>query len=1137
MVRLSSRLGRLGSKYGVVVVGSGYGGGVAASRLARAGLEVCVLERGREHALGEFPADEVEAAEQSQASTPDTPRGRLGSPLGLFDFHVEPDFTILRGCGLGGTSLINAGVALPADDRVFAQPQWPRALASDLAELRRCEAIARTMLEPRTYPSGWPRLAKLDAHRRSAEHMRERFELAPINVCFETGQNAFGSERQQCTLCGDCVTGCNVGAKHTVTQTYLRDAWNHGAAIFTEITVDRVERAREGGWAVHLRPSAAGRERFDAQGELVVHAELVVLAAGTLGSTEILLRSRAAGLSLSPRLGEHFSGNADVLAFGYNNDRRIDGIGAGKRELDPTHPVGPTITSYIDGRTPQRPLDRHFIVEEGALPGAIDAIYPQGFRMAARAHGVDTDPGLLDGIGETKRELESALPGGVRRGALANTQTYLGMGHDSSAGRLELDARARLRVRWPDAAREPAIVAMHDRIRAATTANGGTFVPNPLWSSLLRSSLITVHPLGGCCMGEDASRGVTNHRGQVFAGSEGEAVHEGLYVADGSVLPTAIGVNPLLTITAIAERSVALLARERGLAIDYDPHARPATPREPEPIGIGVRFTERMAGTLARDAAALAGDHASAAARGEACAFVLTLMSDDLDALLADPDKRMTMLGTLECPHLSDAPLQVEDGEFRLLCDDPERIGTTQMIYAMTLVDDAGRRLRFRGVKYVRNDRGPDLWADTTTLFVDVHDEAGSALARGLLRIGLADFAKQLQTIRVSGTSSPLAALDAQLRFGRFFVGSLYDSYAGVFARPSVFDPQAPPRKRRPLRCGPPEIHYFFTSDRVQLCLTRYRGSKGPLVLVHGLGVSSGIFTVDTIPTNLVEFLCEQGYDVWLLDYRSSFELAAAAQPSEGDVIAAIDIPAGVAKVRALTGAASVQMVVHCFGATVTFMSLLAGKLEGVRSLVASQATPLVEATSLVRLKSGLHLPAALRALGVDTLTAYTDRDADWLAHLYDRALALYPLEREEHCRSATCHRISFMYSLLYEHDQLALATHDTLHELFGVACVPAFEHLAAMVRKGRIVDTKGNDVYLPHVERLRLPIRLIHGAENACFDPAGSERTLAWLQQHNDPSLYSRVVIAGFGHIDCIFGERAAQAVYPHILEHLEQT
>src|SRR5688572_18982246 len=132
----------------------------------------------------------------------------------------------------------------------------------------------------------------------------------------------------------------------------------------------------------------------------------------------------------------------------------------------------------------------------------------------------------------------------------------------------------------------------------------------------------------------------------------------------------------------------------------------------------------------------------------------------------------------------------------------------------------------------------------------------------------------------------------AKARFGRFFAGELFETYGDLFARPSAFNPDAPPRKRRPLRVAAPTIHYFFTSDRVQLCLTRYQGGpKGPVILCHGLGVSSRIFTVDTIDTNLVEYLYAYGYDVWLLDYRSSIELAAAAASATGDVIAAIDYP------------------------------------------------------------------------------------------------------------------------------------------------------------------------------------------------------------------------------------------------------
>ena len=1145
-MRLSSKLSELEPRYGVVVIGSGYGGGIAASRLARAGQRVCVLERGREFLPGEFPDTEAEAAAQSQATLPGTDVGHVGSPLALMDWHIEKDFNVLRGCGLGGTSLINANVSLEAHPKIFEDPRWPPELLADLdTRLAAGYRHAREMLDPHPYPDAFPQLAKLDAHRKSAAQMGERFAKVPLNVSFRAQTNAFGVELSACKLCGDCVTGCNHQAKHTVATNYLPDAWNHGAHIFTQVHVDWLERRADGLWAVHYTPVGAGAEAFEREGKLTVLADVVVLAAGTLGSTEILLRSRGHGLSLSAKLGHRFSGNADVIGFGYNTDHVVNGVGFGARAVDADTPVGPCITSLIDGRSDDRELSEHYLLEDAALPGAIDAIYPTALREAAEQWGTDTDRGVLDELAERSRELRSRLPGGARHGAVLHTQTFLGMAVDSCTGQLGLDAAGQLHIEWPDAEREHIIGRLNGRMIEATKALGGTFVPNPCWSSRLSSSLITVHPLGGCSMAVDAAHGVTNHRGEVFSGQTGTDVYPGLIVADGAVLPMSVGVNPLLTISAIAERNVALLAEARGWTIPYALDHRPPEPRPPIPApGVGVRFTERMAGYVA--AAEPGQTHAQAFEAGRAAeqsfAFVLTLVADDLDATLDDPHKRMSLDGTIDAPWLSPRPLQVSGGRFALLSDDPERLDTTNMIYEMTLTADDGRSFSFRGVKYVHDDRGLDLWSDTTTLFVELTDIEGSDGAdgtlayRGLLRIALSDFAKQLTTIDVTGAASKIEALQAKARFGRFFAGSLFDTYGDVFARPSVFDPDAPPRRRRPLRADPPRIHYMFTSDGVQLMLTRYRGGdKGPVVLVHGLGVSSRIFTVDTIDTNLVEYLVAHGYDVWLLDYRSSCELAAAAAPATGDVIAKIDLPEAVSEVRRLTGRDSVQMVVHCFGSTVFFMSMLGGHLHGVRAAVASQTAAHVDAAALVRVKSGLHLPDMLDALGVESLNAYTDTHARWYERLYDRALELYPVEREERCNSATCHRITFMYSLLYEHDQLALATHETLHELFGVAHVSAFDHLAAMVRHKHIVDADGNDIYLPHPERLAIPLRIIHGAENACYLPSGTERTYEWLRSHNDPGLVSRVVIPNFGHIDCIFGKRAATAVYPHILEHLE--
>ena len=240
MNRLSLALDQLKEHYTVVVVGSGYGGSITASRLARAGQRVCLLERGREILPGEYPDTEPEALREVQA---DTPPKRVGSPTGLYDFRVNPDINVFVGCGLGGTSLVNASVSIEADPRVFQDPVWPASLRNDLNTLV-AEGFQRAeeMLKPVRYPESQPPLRKVDAMRQSAARMDATFERVRINVTFEDRVNEAGVEQKACLLCGDCVTGCNHHAKNTVLMNYLPDAANHGAEIFTETQVRYLER-------------------------------------------------------------------------------------------------------------------------------------------------------------------------------------------------------------------------------------------------------------------------------------------------------------------------------------------------------------------------------------------------------------------------------------------------------------------------------------------------------------------------------------------------------------------------------------------------------------------------------------------------------------------------------------------------------------------------------------------------------------------------------------------------------------------------------------------------------------------------------------------------------------------------------
>jgi cholesterol oxidase len=144
----------------------------------------------------------------------------------------------------------------------------------------------------------------------------------------------------------------------------------------------------------------------------------------------------------------------------------------------------------------------------------------------------------------------------------------------------------------------------------------------------------------------------------------------------------------------------------------------------------------------------------------------------------------------------------------------------------------------------------------------------------------------------------------------------------------------------------------------------------------------------------------------------------------------------------------------------------------------------------------------------------------------------------DQSCESAVCHRISFLYSLLYEHDQLNTLTHeDGLAEMFGVASSSALDHLATIVRAGTVVGADGSDRYMPNLRRLALPLTIIHGSENACFYPESTAKTIDALSEENGPGLYNRYLIPDYGHIDCIFGKNAARDVYPYILRGLAPT
>ncbi|HEY8299757.1 MAG TPA: GMC family oxidoreductase [Methyloceanibacter sp.] len=541
---LASPLSAIQPAYDVVVIGSGYGGGVAASRLARAGRRVCVIEKGKEFPTGSFPSRLPELRRELQLNGG---KLRSGSRTGLFDFRLGADIHVLVGCGLGGGSLINAGVALKPDARVFADPVWPEELSADgLLELGFRRAAA--MLRPSRYANA-PELTKFRALASASAAFGVAPVAAPVAVSFEDIVNPAGVAQPACTLCGDCCSGCNVGAKNTVAMTYLPDAKAHGAEIFTELSVSHLAKG-VGGWRVYFAPSDAN----DATAS-VVEAKTVVLAAGTLGSTEILLRSRERGLGLSDRLGDGFSANGDIIAFALGGKERVNGIGVGVPPKFDGDIVGATVAGQIE-LPDAADLDRSMILQEGVLPSALAPLLPVFFIAGGRILGA-----------------AQSLIKGVYQGPLSHLHTFFVVSHDDANGRISLD-NGSAQVHWLGVGDEPVYARVDAALTKAAAAVGARYIKSPLAATNMGTKPATAHPLGGCGMGQTAGEGVVNHKCQVFDGRIEETTHSGLYVCDGSVIPRSIGVNPLLTITALAERAMVHLARDHNLGFDADPRVR-----------------------------------------------------------------------------------------------------------------------------------------------------------------------------------------------------------------------------------------------------------------------------------------------------------------------------------------------------------------------------------------------------------------------------------------------------------------------------------------------------------------------------------------------------------------------------------
>jgi cholesterol oxidase len=515
--------------FGVIVIGSGYGASITAAKLSqrlKSDQRIAILERGKEWLPGTFPDTFANVSGSARANLMGPTKGQVTQPLGLFNLMMNNEVNILTGNGLGGGSLINASIALRPHREVFEQGLWPSALRNVEVLGPYYDAVARSMSLSRTPFDQTPKVRSRRLAAAKLSNNPNFYDRSNLSVMYDhryldqSMRNQHGMIQRACTLCGDCINGCNVGAKNSLQYNYLPVAKHNGTEMYTQVEVTSIEKM-EGFYRVHMVYINDEHGKITRH-PVTVNSKMVVLGAGSPASAGILLDSQNSQFEFSKKLGYGWSGNGDTIGFvvGLPPGTNIGGYGAYDLKRGA---VGPTVQTSLNFYRDIE-LRKRLLIQDSAIPSGVTNLF-------------------------------TAL---LRDADLDNSMAMLGMGHDTAEGRL-VKKDGRWQVSWPGLKESEYRQMVFKEFERLANAHGGRYKRLKAFGD----NLVTVHPLGACRMADSPECGPVNHLGQVYDGTGGGyvdhrtgggAVHHGLYVADGSIIPTALGVNPYMTIGALAER-------------------------------------------------------------------------------------------------------------------------------------------------------------------------------------------------------------------------------------------------------------------------------------------------------------------------------------------------------------------------------------------------------------------------------------------------------------------------------------------------------------------------------------------------------------------------------------------------------
>ncbi|MGW7103253.1 GMC oxidoreductase [Streptomyces sp. NPDC054838] len=483
----------------------------------------------------------------------------------MYDMWSFSKLDALVSSGLGGGSLIYANVLIRKPESWFVDESFDGGFENwpvTRADLDPHYGYVEKMMGAQRYPFGvkpYKETPKTIAMQQAAASLGLPWELPLLAVNFgdppvpgvpiEGGENNLHhSPRYTCRLVGECDVGCNFGSKNSLDFTYLSAADRLGVDIRTLCEVRSFEPVRNGFLVSYIdHGSAEDGDVLRPPVRHTVKTRRLVLSAGALGTTYLLLRNRSAFPGISPALGTKFSGNGDFLGLVYKARERHQGPAgeAAPRMLEPS--FGPVITSaMLMPRKESGETSRGFYIEDAGYPEFLNWLVEENvLTLSDRVARFMLRRGWSQLTRTARSRVGGQLGDAVGKGVLtATSMPLLGMGRDVPNGRMFL-RDGNLDIDWDLAASDEYFQQMNETMKRVSHSLGGRYASNPLW---WLNRLITVHPVGGAPMGRNRREGVVDSFGRVYG-------YPGLSIADGSVMPGPVGPNPSLTIAALADRS------------------------------------------------------------------------------------------------------------------------------------------------------------------------------------------------------------------------------------------------------------------------------------------------------------------------------------------------------------------------------------------------------------------------------------------------------------------------------------------------------------------------------------------------------------------------------------------------------